>query len=199
MSIEHFSFVKKRLQRLGSWVLRQASGTSVPDATSGFRAYNREAALSLVVVSTFTYTLESLIQAGKSFVAIGHVPIKTNEKMRESRLFGSMWQYVRRNVVAMFRIYAGYEPLISSSIADAVNLGKGPAAITASLFLRHFAGDVPWAHLDVASVGDVPEDRHEWTKGPSGFGARALLAWLGSDEPLAGVGRDAKRSGKGAR
>jgi glycosyltransferase involved in cell wall biosynthesis len=111
MAIEHFSFVKKRLQRIGSWVVRQASGTSVPDATSGFRAYNREAALGLTVVSRFTYTLESLIQAGKSFVAVDHVIVGTNEQLRESRLFGSMWGYVRRNFVAIFRIYAGYEPL----------------------------------------------------------------------------------------
>jgi glycosyltransferase involved in cell wall biosynthesis len=111
MAIEHFSVVKKRLQRIGSWVVRQASGTTVPDATSGFRAYNREAALGLTVVSKFTYTLESLIQAGKSFVAVDHVVVSTNEQLRESRLFGSMWGYVRRNLVAIFRIYASYEPL----------------------------------------------------------------------------------------
>jgi glycosyltransferase involved in cell wall biosynthesis len=111
MGIEEFSMVKKRLQRAGSWVVRQASGTTVPDATSGFRAYNREAALGLTVVSRFTYTLESLIQAGKSLVAVDHVVVGTNEKLRESRLFGSMWGYVRRNLVAIFRIYTGYEPL----------------------------------------------------------------------------------------
>ena len=111
MAIKHFSMVKKRLQKLGSWVVRQASGTSVPDATSGFRAYNREAALGLTVVSRFTYTLESLIQAGKGLVAVDHVVIGTNEKLRESRLFGSTWGYVRRNLVAIFRIYTGYEPL----------------------------------------------------------------------------------------
>ena len=96
-TIEHFSPLKKRLQRLGSAVVRRASGTSVPDATSGFRAYNREAALQLQVVSKFTYTLESLIQAGKMLVAVEHVPIRTNEQTRESRLFPSMWAYVRRN------------------------------------------------------------------------------------------------------
>jgi glycosyltransferase involved in cell wall biosynthesis len=111
MEIEEFSFLKKRLQRLGSWVIRQASDTSIPDATSGFRAYNREAALALIVVSKFTYTLESLIQAGKSLVAVGHVTIGTNPKTRESRLFPSMWAYMRRNSVAIFRIYAQYEPL----------------------------------------------------------------------------------------
>ena len=111
MTIEHFSPLKKSLQRLGSWVVRQASETTVPDTTSGFRAYNREAALQLQVVSKYTYTLETIIQAGKMTVAIDHVPIKTNPKTRESRLFSSMWQYVRRNMVSIFRIYAMYEPL----------------------------------------------------------------------------------------
>jgi glycosyltransferase involved in cell wall biosynthesis len=111
MAIEHFSATKKQLQRLGSAVVRRASGTEVPDATSGFRAYNREAALGLTVVSRFTYTLESLIQAGKGLVAVTHVPVGTNEKLRESRLFGSMSSYVRRNGVALFRIYTAYEPL----------------------------------------------------------------------------------------
>jgi glycosyltransferase involved in cell wall biosynthesis len=110
-NIEHFSPVKKGLQRLGSWVVRQASSTSVPDTTSGFRAYNREAAIQILVVSKFTYTLETIIQAGKQLVAIDHVPIRTNPKTRESRLFPSMWAYVRRNSISIFRIYAQYEPL----------------------------------------------------------------------------------------
>jgi glycosyltransferase involved in cell wall biosynthesis len=112
-TIEHFSPLKKSLQRLGSWVVRRAAGgqVSVPDTTSGFRAYNREAALALQVVSKFTYTLETIIQAGKMTVAIDHVPIRTNEKLRESRLFPSMWSYVRRNTVSIFRIYTMYEPL----------------------------------------------------------------------------------------
>ena len=111
MTIEHFSPLKKALQRLGSWVVRRASQTDVPDTTSGFRAYNREAALQLQVVSKFTYTLETIIQAGKMLVAVDHVPIRTNAKTRESRLFPSMWSYVRRNAVSIFRIYAMYEPL----------------------------------------------------------------------------------------
>jgi glycosyltransferase involved in cell wall biosynthesis len=109
--IEHFSPLKKRLQRWGSAVVRRASGTNVPDTTSGFRAYNREAALQLQVVSKFTYTLESIIQAGKMVVAVEHVPIRTNEQTRDSRLFPSMWAYVRRNAVSIFRIYTLYEPL----------------------------------------------------------------------------------------
>jgi glycosyltransferase involved in cell wall biosynthesis len=111
LAIEHFSFAKKRLQRLGSWVVRRASDTEVPDATSGFRAYNREAALGLVVVSKFTYTLESLIQAGHTLVAVDHVDVGTNPRTRESRLFPSMWTYVRRNAAAIFRVYTAYEPL----------------------------------------------------------------------------------------
>ena len=110
-TIDHFSPAKKAMQRLGSWVVRQASQTSVPDTTSGFRAYNREAALGLQVVSKFTYTLETIIQAGKMTVAIDHVPVRTNPKLRESRLFPSMWTYIRRNGVSIFRIYALYEPL----------------------------------------------------------------------------------------
>jgi len=111
MTVEHFSPAKKLLQRLGSWVVRQASQTDVPDTTSGFRAYNREAALALQVVSKFTYTLETIIQAGKMTVAIDHVPIRTNPKLRESRLFPSVWTYIRRNGISIFRIYALYEPL----------------------------------------------------------------------------------------
>jgi len=109
--IEHFSPVKKLLQRWGSAVVRRASDTGVPDATSGFRAYNREAALQIQVVSKFTYTLESIIQAGKMLVAVDHVPIRTNPKTRESRLFPSTATYVRRNGLSIFRIYALYEPL----------------------------------------------------------------------------------------
>ncbi|MGH2874780.1 MAG: glycosyltransferase family 2 protein, partial [Solirubrobacteraceae bacterium] len=107
----HFSAPKRRLQRLGSWVVRQASSTEVPDTTSGFRAYNREAALQMQVVSKFTYTLETIIQAGKLLVAIDHVPIRTNPKTRESRLFPSMPAYIRRNGLSIFRVYSQYEPL----------------------------------------------------------------------------------------
>jgi glycosyltransferase involved in cell wall biosynthesis len=118
--IAHFSAAKKLLQRLGSWVVRRASGTDVPDTTSGFRAYNREAALQLLVVSNFTYTLESLIQAGKMLVAVEHVPIQTNPQRRESRLFDSTGGYVRRNALAIFRAYVLYEPLRVFTVAACV-------------------------------------------------------------------------------
>jgi glycosyltransferase involved in cell wall biosynthesis len=129
-SIEHFSPLKKRLQRLGSWVVRGASGTDIPDTTSGFRAYNREAAIQVQVVSKFTYTLETIIQAGKMLVAVEHTPIRTNPKTRESRLFPSMWAYVRRNTISIFRIYALYEPLKVFMTAAAV-VGLAAAVIWA--------------------------------------------------------------------
>src|SRR3954466_9267437 len=119
-NVEHFSRLKIGLQKLGSAVVRRASETNVPDTTSGFRAYNREAAIQLQVVSKFTYTLETIIQAGKNLVAVDHVPIRTNPKTRESRLFPSMWSYVRRNGVSVFRIYSTYEPLRVFMAAAAV-------------------------------------------------------------------------------
>jgi glycosyltransferase involved in cell wall biosynthesis len=109
--IDHFSGSKKALQRIGSWVVRRLSDTEIADATSGFRAYNREAALGLLVVDNFTYTLESLIQAGKMLVAVDQVEIATNPQTRESRLFDSTGSYVRRNALSILRIYARYEPL----------------------------------------------------------------------------------------
>ena len=106
-----FTWAKKRLQKLGSWVVRRASGTDVEDATSGFRAYSRAAALQVNVVSSFTYTLETVIQAGKSDIAVTHVPIRINPATRDSRLFTSKRQYIRRSSGTISRVYAMYEPL----------------------------------------------------------------------------------------
>jgi glycosyltransferase involved in cell wall biosynthesis len=138
--IEDFSPLKKRLQRFGSAVVRRASNTNVPDTTSGFRAYNREAALQMSVVSKFTYTLESIIQAGKQTVAIDHVPIRTNAKTRESRLFPSMWAYVRRNSASIFRIYALYEPLRVFTAA-AIVVALFSAVIWARFLWFFFSGE----------------------------------------------------------
>ena len=109
-ALEHLTWTRKRLQHLGSWVVRQVSNTQVPDTTSGFRAYSREAALRMNIVSDFTYTLESIIQAGKKRMAIAHVPIRSNPKTRPSRLFGSVWTYVKRSASTIVRIYTMYEP-----------------------------------------------------------------------------------------
>src|SRR5687767_15361261 len=109
--LQHMSWRKRQLQRLGSWVVRQVSNTTIPDTTSGFRAYTREAALRMTIVSNFSYTLESIIQAGKKRMAITHVEIATNPRTRESRLFGSVFSYIKRSAATIVRIYAMYEPL----------------------------------------------------------------------------------------
>ena len=93
---EHFSFLKKKLQHLGSYVVRQASHTDIPDAPSGFRAYSRDAAMQLNVINEYTYTLETIIQAGREKIAMTSVPIHTNAELRESRLFHSMFGYVKK-------------------------------------------------------------------------------------------------------
>ena len=109
-ALEGLSWTRKRLQGLGSWVVRQVSDTRVPDTTSGFRAYTREAALRMNIVSEFTYTLESIIQAGKKRMAIAHVPIRSNARTRPSRLFDSVWVYIKRSVSTIVRIYTMYQP-----------------------------------------------------------------------------------------
>jgi glycosyltransferase involved in cell wall biosynthesis len=152
-SIEHFSPLKKQLQRLGSAVVRRASDTNVPDTTSGFRAYNREAALQVTVVSRFTYTLESVIQAGKMLVAVDHVAIGTNPKLRESRLFPSMWSYVRRNTVSIFRIYSMYEPLRVFMTAAAL-MGLAAAVIWVRYLILAIEGSGR-GHLQSVVVGAV--------------------------------------------
>jgi len=152
-TIEHFSPLKKRLQRLGSAVVRRASGTDVPDTTSGFRAYNREAALQMQVVSKFTYTLETIIQAGKMLVAVEHVPIRTNEQTRQSRLFPSMWAYVRRNAGSIFRVYSLYEPMRVFLIAAAVV--ALPAAVIWARFLYFFFAGEGQGHVQSLILGST--------------------------------------------
>lgn len=105
------SWQKKLLQRLGSWVVRRVSNTQVPDTTSGFRAYTREAALRMTVVSEFSYTLESIIQAGKKRMAMAHVEIGTNPNTRPSRLFSSVYGYIKQSAATIVRTYTMYEPL----------------------------------------------------------------------------------------
>ena len=116
-TIRHFSPIKIFLQKFGSWVVRQLSGTLIPDATSGFRAYSRDAALQLNVVSDFTYTIETIISAGKKNLAITHIPVKTNKKLRESRLFPSIKVYLQRSFITMLKVYSMYRPLRLFTIA----------------------------------------------------------------------------------
>ena len=110
-SLAHFCLLKKCLQKLGSRTVGLLSNVRVPDATSGFRAYSREAALRLNVFSKFTYTLETIIQAGKNQMAVAHVPIQANAATRESRLFATIPTYMKRSIATILRIYALYEPL----------------------------------------------------------------------------------------
>jgi glycosyltransferase involved in cell wall biosynthesis len=152
--IEHFSGPKKALQRLGSWVVRRLSGTEISDTTSGFRAYNREAALGLLVVDNFTYTLESLIQAGKMLVAVDQVEIGTNPQTRESRLFVSTGSYVRRNALAILRIYARYEPLRVFATAGLIVMALALAAWMPFLLDWILNGDST-GHLQSLILGAV--------------------------------------------
>jgi len=122
--VAHFSWTKRRLQTLGSWVVRKVSGTSVPDVTSGFRALTREAALRIYIVSEFSYTLESIIQAGKKQLAVAHLPISA-QQTRPSRLFGSTWEYVKRSGATILRIYAMYEPFKVFLLLGSALFGAG--------------------------------------------------------------------------
>lgn len=109
--IEHFSPLKKKLQHLGSWVVQKASRTNIPDAPSGFRAYSREAAMRMNVINEYTYTLETIVQAGRNRMAIMSVPIHTNPELRKSRLFSSMFGYVKKSMVTIIRAFMMYRPM----------------------------------------------------------------------------------------
>jgi glycosyltransferase involved in cell wall biosynthesis len=136
-AIAHMTPSKKLLQRLGSWVVRQVSGTQVPDTTSGFRAYTREAALRMTVVSEFSYTLESIIQAGKRRMAIAHVEVGTNARTRESRLFNSVFAYIKQSAATIVRIYASHEPLKVFSYIGLTIFGVG--FLVSLRFLYYYA------------------------------------------------------------
>ena len=151
---EEFSRVKKLLQLWGSWLVRQASGTGVPDTTSGFRAYNREAALRLNVVSRFSYTLETIIQAGKNDIAVSHVPVRTHARTRESRLFRSTFQYVRRSVETILRVYAMYEPLRIFLWLAAI-VGVAGLALFGRFLWFYFTQPGPTGHVQSLIVAGV--------------------------------------------
>lgn len=122
---EHFSPIKKKLQHLGSWAVRKASKTSIPDAPSGFRAYSRNTAMRLNVINDYTYTLETIVQAGRSKMAITSVPIRTNPELRKSRLFSSMWGYVKKSMLTIIRAYMMYKPLFFFSVIASIFGGIG--------------------------------------------------------------------------
>ncbi|MBN1795028.1 MAG: glycosyltransferase family 2 protein [Candidatus Omnitrophica bacterium] len=109
--IKHFSFLKKKFQRIGSWAVKKLSGLDIPDATTGFRAYSRKAALELNVFSDFTYTLETIMAAGHKLLAVENIEVETNPPTRPSRLFGSMYNYMKKSAATLIRIYTMYQPL----------------------------------------------------------------------------------------
>ena len=124
-TIEHFSSTKKFLQKLGSWVVRIVSQTAIPDATSGFRAISREAAKRLMVFSDYTYTLETIIQAGQKNMAIVSVPIRTNTDLRPSRLMKNTWTYIKRQMITIIRIFVIYQPFRFFSAIGLILFGLG--------------------------------------------------------------------------
>ena len=117
---EHFSPLKKKLQHLGSWVVRKASKTEIPDAPSGFRAYSRSTAMRMNVINEYTYTLETIVQAGRNKMAITSVPIRTNPELRKSRLFHSMFGYVKKSMLTIARAFMMYKPLAFFSAFAAI-------------------------------------------------------------------------------
>lgn len=125
----HFSPLKKKLQHFGSWVVRIASKTDIPDAPSGFRAYSRDAAMQMNVTNEYTYTMETIVQAGRNKIAMSSVPIRTNAELRPSRLFSSMFGYVKKSMITILRAFMMYKPLrfftIIAAIPFLIGLGLG--------------------------------------------------------------------------
>lgn len=138
-STEHFSFLKKKLQHLGSWVVRKASRTDIPDAPSGFRAFSRDAAMRMNVVNDYTYTLETIVQAGRNKMAITSVPIRTNPELRKSRLFHSMWGYVKKSMLTILRAFMWYKPLYCFSVVAAIPALVG-VGVTVRFLIYYFTG-----------------------------------------------------------
>ena len=122
---EYFSPLKKKLQHFGSYIVRKASKTDIPDAPSGFRAFYREAAMHINVMNNYTYTLETIVQAGRSSWAITSVPVRTNGELRKSRLFHSMGAYVKRSMITIIRAYMMYRPLTFFSVLGLIPFTGG--------------------------------------------------------------------------
>lgn len=148
---EHFSYIKKKLQHFGSWVVRKASNTDVPDAPSGFRAMSREAAMRINVVNDYTYTLETIVQAGREKIPIASVPIRTNEELRPSRLFNSIWGYVKKSMLTIIRAYIMYKPLKCFSYFASVPMLIG--LIYAFRFITYYAMGTGSGHVQSLILG----------------------------------------------
>ena len=146
--LEHFSFIKKILQKLGSCVVRKISNTNIPDVTSGFRAFSKQAALSINVMSDFTYTIETLIQAGMENIALEHVSVTARKVKRKSRLFKTIGQYIGKSISTMIRIYTMYKPFKVFSGAALVIFMIGALLFARFFYLRATVpGARPIQHL----------------------------------------------------
>ena len=174
----HFSLVKKMLQRLGSWVVRLASGTRIPDAPSGFRAMSRDAAMRINVFDNYTYTLETIIQAGRKNMAITSVPIRTNEALRSSRLMTGIPSYIGHSLVTIVRIFMTYRPFRFFAVPGLMTLLIGLAP--GIRFLYYFITAPPGAE-----VGHIPS----LLFGITFIVAGSLLIVLGFIADLIGVNR----------
>jgi len=152
-NIEHFSPIKKLLQKLGSHAVRVLSETDLPDAVSGFRAMSKEAALQINIVSSFSYTVEMIIQSGRKKLAIASVPISTNPKTRESRLFKSIPNFIERQLTSMIRMYAMYQPLRFFFYISLFLTTIGALPIVRFLYLYFTAGGE--GHIQSLVLGGV--------------------------------------------
>jgi glycosyltransferase involved in cell wall biosynthesis len=153
--IPHFSAVKKILQRLGSWVVRLASGTDIADAPSGFRAIGREAAMRLNVFNDYTYTLETIIQGGQRNMRVVSVPVRTNPFLRSSRLLRGIPSYIQRSILTILRIFVVYKPLRFFSIAGLVPFSLGLLLMARWLVLFLFVTGTTRTHLPSLVVAAV--------------------------------------------
>ena len=152
-AIAHFSTLKRRMQKFGTSVVRSLSGTDVADAPSGFRAYSREAALRLNVLSQFSYTLETIIQAGKMGLGIVNLPIETNPPLRPSRLQKNMLDFIMRQSATMLRLYAFYEPLKTFSILSVPFLLVGSGAWLRFVYLFYSGQTEVGRHMQSLTIG----------------------------------------------
>lgn len=152
-TIEHFSPIKKLLQKFGSWVVRVASKTNIPDAPSGFRAMSRAAAQRLVVFNDYTYTLETIIQAGQKNMAITSVPVRVNGDLRPSRLVKSIPSYIRRSIGTIIRIFVVYQPFKFFGAIGAVLFGLG--LLLGLRFLWKWAGGEGEGHIQSVVLAGV--------------------------------------------
>lgn len=142
---QHFSAIKKKLQHLGSWVVRVASNTDIPDAPSGFRAMSRDAAMRLHVINEYTYTLETIIQAGREKIAITSVPVRTNAELRPSRLFHSIPSYIKKSGLTIIRAFMMYKPMKFFGIIGTVPFLAG--VLLGIRYLIYLASDPLTGHV----------------------------------------------------